>query len=121
MDELPCPPGLLSEEGSEHQNGELVKIKEYFTRKSKRQLTMSDLFCRLNQKADEVAQSYLVPKYVKLHEMKRRKEPYPQAYLDCLKNPDDAFQPLGKINDEVFDDLDQPTDSEIDEEGFTLF
>ena len=36
--------------------------------------------------------------------------------MDCLKNPDDAFQPLGKINDEVFDDIDQPTDSEIYEE-----
>ena len=115
MDELPCASGLGSEEGSEKQNQELDKIRTYFSRKASRLLGMKDLFDRLNQKGDEVMQSFLVPKYVKEHEKMRRKNPYPEEYLECLENRDEAFRPIGWINDELYEDND--LESEATEDG----
>ena len=116
LENLPCPPGLASEESPEANNKNLREFRKSFARKSKRSYTMYDVMQRLLVRSDPYILSFSEEKALK-KAIILPIEPEIQAMLKTTQEHDDLVnEPEDEaIEDEVID-LEPLAEEPLDEE-----
>ena len=102
--EYPCPPGFMTEEGSEANNKDMEECYFNFTRKTGRKATMKDFGDRMQVRSDPKVSLRLFRKYRKMATVK----PLPQEVIDCLQKPEVYMADLKKqLEAARIDDLEE--------------
>ena len=92
LKEYPCPPGFMTEEGSEANNKDMEECYFNFTRKTGRKATMKDFGDRMQVRSDPKVSLRLFKKFRKMATVK----PLPQEVIDCLLDPKVYMEDLKK-------------------------
>ena len=102
--EYPCPPGFMTEEGSEANNKDMEECYFNFTRKTGRKATMKDFGDRMQVRSDPKVSLRLFKKYRKMATVRK----LPPEAIACLQDPKVYKEDLKKqLDADRIDDLEE--------------
>ena len=108
IEELPVPPGLAGEEGSEGQNKYFRSIRQNLTCKTSAARTIKDLFKRLMAKSDPVMCEYVTERVLR----KRKSQNIPDDLKELLT--DSYLESIAIPQENEEEDMDHSDDEESD-------
>ena len=107
--DYPCPPGFMTEEGSEANNKDMEECYFNFTRKTGRKATMKDFGDRMQVRSDPKVSLRLFKKYRKMATVR----PLPPEVIACLQDPKVYKEDLKKqLDADRIDDLEEELDAD---------
>jgi hypothetical protein len=106
--DYPCPPGFMTEEGSEANNKDMEECYFNFTRKTGRKATMKDFGDRMQVRSDPKVSLRLFKKYRKMATVR----PLPPEVIACLQDPKVYMADLKKqVDADRIDDAEEELDA----------